>query len=130
MRISDWSSDVCSSDLNDQFAVGLAHVERFVEFGVLRRTGAVNQLAGKRERIVRPPERFPAVLGPHGDRDITLRESEQRAAHVCTINLLRIDPLLLAIGPRPLYLHLGRRRRAGDAARYTLLRAPPPYSPV
>src|SRR3546814_19495539 len=36
---------------NDQFAVGLAHVERFVEFGVLRRTGAVNQLAGKRERI-------------------------------------------------------------------------------
>src|SRR3546814_16397326 len=28
---------------NDQFAVGLAHVERFVEFGVLRRTGAVNQ---------------------------------------------------------------------------------------
>src|SRR3546814_3800676 len=42
---------------NDQFAVGLAHVERFVEFGVLRRTGAVNQLAGKRERIVRRPER-------------------------------------------------------------------------
>src|SRR3546814_5868356 len=55
MRISDWSSDVCSSDL--------------------------------------------------------------------TINLLRIDPLLMAIGHRPLDLRLGRRRRAEDVERYTALRA-------
>src|SRR3546814_8733327 len=42
---------------------------------------------------------------------------------VCTINLLRIDPLLMAIGHRPLDLRLGRRRRAEDVERYTALRA-------
>src|SRR3546814_3295934 len=73
---------------NDQFAVGLAHVERFVEFGVLRRTGAVNQLAGKRERIVRRPERFPAVLGPHGDRDITI---DRKSTRLNSSSLMRIS---------------------------------------
>src|SRR3546814_9177953 len=42
---------------------------------------------------------------------------------VRTINLLRIDPLLMAIGHRPLDLRLGRRRRAEDVERYTALRA-------
>src|SRR3546814_5928772 len=37
MRISDWSSDVCSSDLDLADDLGVVHGQRGVRFGMLRR---------------------------------------------------------------------------------------------
>src|SRR3546814_17072854 len=62
MRISDWSSDVCSSDL---LLVAAAHLEH--GFGLNVRRGALGgglQLVGQRQRV--PRLRIGRGLGTHG----------------------------------------------------------------
>src|SRR3546814_11249970 len=48
MRISDWSSDVCSSDLNDIIESGICHVTRFSR---VYRTGEGSDIAVGAARI-------------------------------------------------------------------------------
>src|SRR3546814_4522114 len=62
MRISDWSSDVCSSDLADQAAVAGRRVVRGIG---LRAAGAVAG-AGAERRGRGPPRRRPRCLAAGG----------------------------------------------------------------
>src|SRR3546814_6253226 len=72
MRISDWSSDVCSSDLRvrsqPKLAVGLAFVERGIERDIELRRGQPLQ----RPRHVEPRMRVAA----HLDSPLARREVE------------------------------------------------------
>src|SRR3546814_6031104 len=47
MRISDWSSDVCSSDLGFAF-----DIQRLAEIGPDRLTGEIGEMAGKGHGVI------------------------------------------------------------------------------
>src|SRR3546814_8863025 len=63
MRISDWSSDVCSSDLDAADAIGAFEiVQRFLEIG--------DQRLSKRVQRLRPVQRDDADAGFLLDDDV------------------------------------------------------------
>src|SRR3546814_92441 len=107
MRISDWSSDVCSSDLFEAIAVERAdaaeipiiRVARDADMPHLGMRDAVNQLPsdhraaadpgpdGQVERRAAPPPRAPAIFGKRGaadvgiDRDRTAERARKGRRH-------------------------------------------------
>src|SRR3546814_6204937 len=66
MRISDWSSDVCSSDLRAAECAGDAHADRFPELACQRaelfRTELRRQHLGEYARRVRRAEQLRTVV--------------------------------------------------------------------
>src|SRR3546814_4458231 len=92
MRISDWSSDVCSSDLEDrheQFGENLADL-------LLPRRRAhksvADRIVGRECRIGKIIERSLAVSGTEREAQITRRKSEKRA-----LDRRLDDPLRLVV---------------------------------
>src|SRR3546814_17241402 len=55
MRISDWSSDVCSSDLTMQTAIGLS-ADRIAPFTLEVRVGAGAYVCGEGTALLDPPD--------------------------------------------------------------------------
>src|SRR3546814_18303839 len=91
MRISDWSSDVCSSDLADHFAdLVLGDLER-LDARRMRRPF----LAGARKRLVHFPQDMrpaftglrqrdpPDLFGDAVDLDVHLRSEARRVGKEC-----------------------------------------------
>src|SRR3546814_3075132 len=68
MRISDWSSDVCSSDLEDDFFYSYAkgETDRLYKKAVelLKRTNAVRRLARAEGRQLTEDERLVTLITP------------------------------------------------------------------
>src|SRR3546814_9543343 len=86
MRISDWSSDVCSSDLVEEGVCGLVFVNRpqFREIAVLQRK---EQVLLDPQTSRQPVDPGPSFL-PHGD------EIHERAQWACNKGgeLAHLDP--------------------------------------
>src|SRR3546814_10865199 len=82
MRISDWSSDVCSSDLSDPFQQSL-RAARLQKLGQL---GLADKLGNGRWRIADGIEDTLRRMGERGDiirtmqRELTARRVERAAA--------------------------------------------------
>src|SRR3546814_9819260 len=84
MRISDWSSDVCSSDLNDVYAALAAQARRQIEARKLTLEG-VAPASG----IARP--RLDDILDGRA-RDVSLRELARSEEHTSELqSLMRIS---------------------------------------
>src|SRR3546814_9352654 len=76
MRISDWSSDVCSSDLLEPFAIAGAQRDKIAQFlpgidGKGRRAAEVAGIVvahpgGDRQAVGRPPDEHPPKRGDRG----------------------------------------------------------------
>src|SRR3546814_4040125 len=93
MRISDWSSDVCSSDLRDveHAALNAAAQEIIRGFGVLARAGGDRR--EERNLVVRIPPHIdvahprPHDIGPVGRADARGRVREQSRSEEHTSEL-------------------------------------------
>src|SRR3546814_1927109 len=97
MRISDWSSDVCSSDLSDPFQQSL-RAARLQKLGQL---GLADKLGNGRWRIADGIEDTLRRMGERGDiirtmqRELTARRVERAAA-----DRVIFDPANGAAAPR------------------------------
>src|SRR3546814_19795979 len=79
MRISDWSSDVCSSDLVEREAVRARLIKDFQDgFTLLR--GHVNRLENG------PPVGFPVQFRVYGDDPMVVRDIAFQVADVMRAN--------------------------------------------
>src|SRR3546814_17112740 len=79
MRISDWSSDVCSSDLVEREAVRARLIKDFQDgFTLLR--GRVNRLENG------PPVGFPVQFRVYGDDPMVVRDIAFQVADVMLAN--------------------------------------------
>src|SRR3546814_9255037 len=80
-RISDWSSDVCSSDLRDQPAVQASHAKA-VGLGHVRsdesdRLEPIGRGACRVEAVKRDPH--PPAIGSTGDKPFTLVAQDRKS---------------------------------------------------
>src|SRR3546814_13982597 len=75
MRISDWSSDVCSSDL--LFQVGVTHIHH-VPGAIIFEVDPVGRDAGPAQRIFGAEERRREIIIAGGDEDAQPARSEER----------------------------------------------------
>src|SRR3546814_9073195 len=95
MRISDWSSDVCSSDLQaddaatmSQLASELTYLSRSVDAQLLEEP-AVSALSDN-ELLARSTEHDPALLSPFKEYELrVLRSGTAAALLVCTKDAAR-----------------------------------------
>src|SRR3546814_17588527 len=86
MRISDWSSDVCSSDLSNYiFSGGKPTLSLERDKGPGKYTGQVD-MGNRANYPVEAPDiqhQFPASLLMSGTRDLGLRSEERRVGKEC-----------------------------------------------
>src|SRR3546814_17464555 len=106
MRISDWSSDVCSSDLVYQATVGLSAFELDL-FGRVRNLSRpaqeqyfASEEAQRSARLSLIPEIANSWLTQATDSE-QLRPSRQTATPFETTRRLPRDPLRLRVGAAP-----------------------------
>src|SRR3546814_3705937 len=84
MRISDWSSDVCSSDLDPEKLVGLAGITRAYE-RKLHALSCVLDRADDREQWLQALDRPVVILTPESlpSGATSLRSEERRVGKEC-----------------------------------------------
>src|SRR3546814_17565796 len=108
MRISDWSSDVCSSDLQIAVAVALEHAAEIPAVAVI--VGELGVLVAVVD-VIDVAQKFD--VGPQAARTGALRVAFERL-----VDLGRGRITLLLVGPIVLIAHPRRARRgvfgAGD----------------
>src|SRR3546814_16037150 len=88
MRISDWSSDVCSSDLDSDKPRVIGAVRQLVLWGwqVIATGGTADYLAGEGiavERVNKVAQGRPHIVDRIKDGDVQLRSEERRVGKEC-----------------------------------------------
>src|SRR3546814_13776346 len=99
MRISDWSSDVCSSDLRESEPVGDAAGERLPAFGTDRATavgvGCAHVIPPEAKR--RSRDRGLALLVLEGAEKLLDRTGSRRRRRVRLVAVVAAHPLHLVL---------------------------------
>src|SRR3546814_8882491 len=89
MRISDWSSDVCSSDLQPRREIGPLHMEtRPVGEIAEQRAQEQGKRKGEKDRVKRM-ERPPRAGHGYRDHSVSSRRSEERRAGTACVSTVR-----------------------------------------
>src|SRR3546814_9286564 len=99
MRISDWSSDVCSSDLDGEPVPS----EVAPHLGVRQRENAIHDLVGAENPISHRNRAFGDGVEQYERRRLVTRDAHARA-------LARIDDIIWKIAARPA-VHRNRHHR-------------------
>src|SRR3546814_5132017 len=91
MRISDWSSDVCSSDLNRQAGPGVREEVRRGDPREVPRQAAGLQLLAELQLEGEPGRRHDREV-PEGDRDLRLQVPVHHPGRIPRAELLDVQP--------------------------------------
>src|SRR3546814_19587750 len=81
MRISDWSSDVCSSDLQDAWQLRDGHQD--VRCASVRRPLRPGRLQAQQPVVVAVGEAVAEAVGTAADVAAALRSAERRVGKAC-----------------------------------------------
>src|SRR3546814_2288466 len=92
MRISDWSSDVCSSDLADLGEGGFGDVERLAKSLMQRRQPV--------EQTLRAAELVVGTVLAAVQQLLRLRTFFKQSARMCELAILGFDPVEFIIAKR------------------------------
>src|SRR5690606_41662543 len=86
---------------HDELAVEFRHLERGIDFRMLRYAARVRQLARDRQRVFPGGELLLPALGATCDRHITVGQGENRADDPTAEDRLRVDPACPARCEKP-----------------------------